>query len=72
MLNKINPHLSESERKYFFLLGGQKMNLLALRGAIKTTLWPDSRKHYFIFDSDKCGFILLSSLINIITDNLKS
>ena len=29
----------------FFLLAGQKVDLFALHGAIKSTLWPASRKN---------------------------
>ena len=37
----------------FFLLGGQKMNLFVSRGAIKSTLWPASRKNTFFDDKNR-------------------
>ena len=49
----------------FFLLAGQKVDLFAPHGAIKSTLWPASRKkhflilfYYFFFHSKKCSFAL--------------
>ena len=33
----------------FFLLGGQKMDLFAPHGAIKSTLWPASRKNILLY-----------------------
>ena len=35
--------------RFFFLLWGQKMDLFAQHGAIKSTLWPASRKNLFDF-----------------------
>ena len=37
---------------YFFLLGGQKMDLFARHGAIKSTLLPSSRKIYLFIPID--------------------
>ena len=31
----------------FFLLAGQKVDFFAPHGAIKSTLWPASRKNFF-------------------------
>ena len=42
----------------FFLLWGQKMDLFAPHGAIKSTLWPASRKNYFSYQR-VIKFILL-------------
>ena len=33
----------------FFLLGGHKMDLFAPQGSMKCSLWPTSRKKYFLF-----------------------
>ena len=41
----------------FFLLWGQKMDLFAPHGAIKSTLWPASRKKY-----NKIALIEMSTL----------
>ena len=41
----------------FFLLCGQKMDLFAPHGSIKSTLWPASRKKYLWIFFQKYGFI---------------
>ena len=40
----------------FFLLAGQKVDLFAPHGAIKSTLWPASRKNKFSFGSKILSF----------------
>ena len=37
----------------FFLLAGQKVDLFAPHGAIKSTLWPASRKKYIVQQGGK-------------------
>ena len=43
-----NNHANEINVSIFFLLGAQKMDFFASHAAIKSTLWPASRKNGFI------------------------
>ena len=52
--------------RFFFLLAGQKVDLFAPHGAIKSTLWPASKKKLLIvYEEITDKFLLKNYLIHI-------